>query len=171
MRYGEIQVNGASLVAPNDVRTTVESEDRRRRSAFLGADWRISPDLRVDFDGLVSTFDNAHPGGQVDLPARPAYGRAGCGLRVKQGVVVAGRVSDGRIDNNTEFSDQSHLNVAASLGARLRTGDWTLSPRVSVSSAHSVLDTPLLRLSAQSPDGVAYDFDLGEAASTARPSG
>jgi len=164
MRYGEVGVGGKTLVAPNDVRTTVESEHRGRRSVFIGADWRVSPDLRVDFDGLVSTFDNVIREDRLVYQLGQRLAAPGVERRVSQGVVVAARVSDGRIDNNTEFSDQSHLNVAASLGAQLRAGDWTLTPRVSVSSAHSVLDTPLLRLSAQSPDGVAYDFDLGEAA-------
>lgn len=164
MRYGMLSVGGASLIAPNDVRTTVEREDRRRRSAFLGADWRVSPDLKLDFDGLVSSFDN------TIREDRLVYGLGyrllgpDAGLRIKDGVVVAGRVANGRIDNNTEFSDQSHLNLVASLGAAWTIADWTLTSRLSTSSAHSVLDTPLLRFSAQSPEGVAYDFDLGEAA-------
>lgn len=164
MRYGTIEAGGRTLVAPNDVRTTVETEDRRRRSAFLGADWRVSPALRLDFDGLVSTFDNTIREDRLVYALGHRLG-SDASLRVKDGVVVAGRVSNGRIDNNTEFSDQSHLNVAASLGAEWKAGDWTLTPRLSVSSAHSVLDTPLLRFSAQSPEGVAYAFDVGDAVS------
>lgn len=165
MRYGEVGRDGAVMTAPNDVRTTVESEERRRRSAFLGADWRLSPDLRLDFDGLVSTFDNTIREDRLVYGLGERLAAPEVRLRTERGVVVAAQVLDGRIDNNTEFSDQSHLNVAASLGAELRRGDWTLTSRLSVSSAHSVLDTPLLRLSSQSPEGVAYDFDLGGAIS------
>lgn len=168
MRYGEIEKDGAVVIAPNDVRTTIESEDRRRRSAFLGADWRVSPDLRLDFDGLVSTFDNAIREDRLVYGLGERLAAPGARLRVNRGVVVAAQVPDGRIDNNTEFSDQAHLNVAASLGAELRTADWTLTSRLSMSSAHSVLDTPLLRLSAQSPEGLAYEFDLGDAVSDRR---
>jgi len=163
MRYGRIEMSGGGLIVPNDVRTTVESEDRRRRSAFLGADWRVSPGLRLDFDGLVSTFDNTIREDRLVYQLGQRLAAPDAGLRVEQGVVVAGRVSEGLIDNNTEFSDQSHLNLVASLGAELVTGDWTLTPRISVSSARSVLETPLLRLSVQSPEGVAYEFDLGDA--------
>ncbi len=170
MRFGKIDVGGVSLVAPNDIRTTVESEDRRRRSAFIGADWRVSPDLRLDFDGLVSTFDNTIREDRLVYSLGPRLIASDADLRVEDGVVVAARVTNGRIDNNTEFSDQSHLNFAASLGAELRTGDWTLTPRLSVSSAYSVLDTPLLRLSAQSPEGVAYAFDLADAVDSRKAS-
>ncbi|WP_233247494.1 TonB-dependent receptor [Caulobacter endophyticus] len=168
MRFGRIQAGGTSLVAPNDLRTTVESEDRRRRSAFVGADWRVSPGLRLDFDGLVSTFDNAIREDRLVYSLGPRLTGQGSEIRVKDGVVVGGRVAGGRIDNNTEFSDQSHLNLAVSLGAELRTDAWTLTPRLSVSTARSVLDTPLLRLSAQSPEGAAYDFDLEGAVSDRR---
>ncbi|WP_343698882.1 TonB-dependent receptor [Caulobacter sp.] len=168
MRFSQLKIDGVTLTAPNDLRTTVESEDRRRRSAFLGADWRVSPDLKLDFDGLVSTFDNTIREDRLVYGLGARLAAPDARVRVDQGVVVAARIANGRIDNNTEFSDQSHLNLAASLGAEWRTGDWTLTPRFSVSSAHSVLDTPLLRLSAQSPEGVAYDFDLGDALSSRR---
>lgn len=168
MRYGELERDGLALAVPNDVRTTVESEDRRRRSAFLGADWLISPDLRLDFDGLISTFDNAIREDRLVYGLGERLTDPDARLRAKRGVVVAAQVLDGRIDNNTEFSDQSHLNLATSLGAELRMDHWTLTSRVSLSTAHSVLDTPLLRLSGQSAEGVAYEFDLGDAVADRR---
>lgn len=167
-RYGQVTIEGRSLTAPDDVRTTVEREDRRRRSAFIGADWRVSPDLRLDFDGLVSSFDNAIREDRLVYDLGQRLAEPGVVSRVEAGVVTAALVPNGRIDNNTEISDQSHLNVVASLGAEIRLGDWRLAPRLSVSRAHSVLDTPLERFSAQSPEGVAYAFDLGDAASSRR---
>lgn len=160
MRYGEIVVDGRALAAPNDLRTTVESENRRRRSAFVGADWQVSPDLRLDFDALVSTFDNAIREDRLVFGLGERLATPGAIQRVQDGVITAARIAAGRIDNNTEFSDQSHLNMAFSLGAELRRGSWRLSPRLSVSSAHSVLDAPLERLSAQSPEAVSYAYDL-----------
>lgn len=168
MRYGEIVVDGRTLAVPNDLRTTVESEDRRRRSGFVGADWQVSPDLRLDLDALVSTFDNAIREDRLVFGLGERLAAPGAIQRVQDGVVTGGQVTQGRIDNNTEFSDQSHLNVAASLGAELRRGNWRLTPRLSVSSARSALDTPLERLSAQSPEGVAYAFDLEGAADARR---
>ncbi|WP_426022156.1 TonB-dependent receptor [Brevundimonas sp. PWP3-1b1] len=168
MRYGEIVVDGRTLAVPNDLRTTVESEDRRRRSGFVGADWQVSPDLRLDLDALVSTFDNAIREDRLVFGLGARLAAPGAIQQVQDGVVTAGRIADGRIDNNTEFSDQSHLNFATSAGAEVRLGDWRLTPRLSVSSARSVLETPLQRLSAQSPEGVAYAFDVGEAAGSRR---
>lgn len=168
MRYGEIVVDGRPLAVPTDLRTTVESEDRRRRSGVVGADWQVSPDLRLDLDALVSTFDNAIREDRLVFGLGQRLGTLGAIQRIDDEVVTAGRIAAGRIDNNTEFSDQSHLNIAASLGAELRRGKWRLAPRLSVSSARSVLDTPLERLSAQSPEGVAYAFDLDGAADARR---
>lgn len=168
MRYGEIVVEGRTLAVPTDLRTTVESEDRRRRSGVVGADWQVSPDLRLNLDALVSTFDNAIREDRLVFGLGQRLGTLGAIQRIDDEVVTAGRIAAGRIDNNTEFSDQSHLNIAASLGAELRRGQWRLAPRLSVSSALSVLDTPLERLSAQSPEGVAYAFDLDGAADTRR---
>ena len=168
MRYGEMVIDGQQLITPNDVRTTVELENRWRRSVFVGGDWRPSPDLKLDFDGLVSTFDNAIREDRLVYGLGERLAQPNAVLRVQNGVVTAAQVADGRIDNNTEFSDQSHLNVVVSLGAEIRLGDWRLTSRLSASSAHSLLDTPLERLSAQSPRGVSYAFDLGDAASSRR---
>ncbi|RZJ47176.1 MAG: TonB-dependent receptor, partial [Brevundimonas sp.] len=162
-RYGDIRLGSETVTAPSDVRTTVEREDRRRRSAFLGVDWQVSPDVLLDFAGLLSTFDNAIREDRLvyGLGERLTY--PGSTVAVRNGVVTAATVTTGRIDNNTEVSDQAHLNLALSTGARLRFGDWRLEPRLSISAARSVLDTPLERVSAQSPVGVGYVFDLGDA--------
>jgi TonB-dependent receptor len=168
MRYEETVIDDERLVTPNDVRTTVEREDRRRRSAIVGADWRVSRALRLDADLLASTFDNSIREDRLVYGLGPRLAEPGAVLRVEDGVVTAARIADGRIDSNTEFSDQAHLNVVGSLGAEVRLGGWRLTPRLSASRARSILDTPLERYSAQSPDGVGYVFDLGDAASSRR---
>jgi len=162
-RYSDQLIGGATVTAPSDVRTTIEREDRRRRSAFLGVDWRATADLLFDFDALVSTFDNAIREDRLVYVFGERLALPGSAVTVRNGVVSAATVENGRIDNNTEVSDQSHLNLAVSSGARIRVGEWRLEPRISVSAARSVLDTPLERMSSQSPTGVAYAFDLGEA--------
>ncbi|MDO8411075.1 MAG: TonB-dependent receptor [Phenylobacterium sp.] len=171
MRYGQTVIDGELLATPNDVRTTVEQEERRRRSLFVGADWRLSPDVRLDFDGLVSTFDNAIREDRLVFGLGAALAEPGAVARAKNGVVTAASIPEGQIDNNTEFSDQSHLNVLVSVGADIALGDWRLTPRLSASHAHSVLDTPLERFSTESPQGVAYAFELGDAAQSRRAAG
>jgi len=168
MRYGETVIDGRPLIVPNDIRTTVERENRRRRSAFVGADWRVSPELTLDVDALVSTFDNAIREDRLVYGLGERLGRPGSTFALRNGEVVAAKVADGRIDNNTEISDQDHLNLIVSAGAEMTLGDWRLTPRVSGSLARSVLDTPLERMSAQSPEGVGYAFDLGDAAASRR---
>lgn len=163
-RYFDLPIGGATVAAPSDVRTTVEREDRRRRSAFLGIDWRLSPEVALDVDGLVSTFDNAIREDRLVFGLGERLMQPDSTVVVRNGVVTAAQVTTGSLDNNTEFSDQAHLNLAVSAGARIRLGAWRVQPRLSVSAARSVLDTPLERLSARTAASVGYAFDLGDAA-------
>lgn len=167
MRYGETRVDGVLLATPNDVRMTVEQEERLRRSLFLGGDWRPSADFSLDFDALVSTFDNTIREDRLVFGLGERLARPGAVTQVRDGVVTAGSIEAGRIDNNTEFSDQAHVNLLASLGAEMGFRGWRLAPRISLSSATSVLDTPLQRLSMQSPT-TSYVFDLGDAVRSRR---
>lgn len=167
-RYRDLVVDGRVVAAPSDVRTTLEYEDRRRRSLFLGAEWRPSPGLRLTFDGLASTFDNAIREDRLVYGLGEGLQTPGASMTVRNGVVTAGAVASGQVDNNTEISDQSHLNTVVSAGLETTLGGWTLSPRISASAARSRLDTPLERISFSSRDDVAYAFDLTGAADTRR---
>lgn len=167
-RYRDMVIDGQAVSAPNDVRTTVEQEDRRRRSAFVGGDARLSDGLSVDLDLLVSTFDNAIREDRLVYGLGERLLTPGSVVTVRDGVVTGARVTGGRIDNNTEVSDQNHLNIVASAGAEARWGEWRLTPRISASLARSVLDTPLERISSWSPEGVGYVFDRGAATDARR---
>jgi iron complex outermembrane recepter protein len=168
MRYADLILDGRSVAAPSDVRTTIEREDRRRRSAFLGADWRAGSSLSLDMDLLVSTFDNRIREDRLVFGLGERLSEPGVKVRVRNGVVTAADVPDGRIDNNTEISDQNHLNFVAALGAEIAWRDWRVTPRISGSIAASVLDTPLLRLSSRGLAGAAYRVDLDGAADARR---
>lgn len=164
MRYADLVLDGQAVSAPSDVRTTIEQEDRRRRSAFLGADWRVSPRLNLDFDVLVSTFDNTIREDRLVFGLGERLLTPGVTVRVRDGVMTAADVPDGQVDNNTEISDQNHLNLVAALGAEIAWDDWRVTPRISGSVAESVLDTPLLRLSSRGLAGAAYQVDLAGSA-------
>ncbi|WP_395943866.1 TonB-dependent receptor [Brevundimonas sp.] len=165
-RYLPVTIDGRTVLAPGDLRTTVEREDRLRRSLFLGGEWQAAPAVRLRFDSLVSTFDNTIREDRLAYGLGPRLEGAGATVRVQDGVVTAGTVSAGRVDNNTEFSEQNHLNFVVSGGADLALGLWTATPRVSISRARSRLDTPLQRISFHSRLPVAYRFDQHDAAST-----
>ena len=166
--YVALDLDGATVLAPSDIRTTVEQEDRLRRSAFVGFDWRPSEAFALDVDALASTFDNAIREDRLVYGLADRLDQPGAQVVVRDGVVVAGTVADGQIDNNTEFSDQAHLNLVLSVGARIAWRDWRVTPRVSGSRARSVLDTPLQRISAESPEGVGYVFDMADAVAARR---
>lgn len=164
-RYTPVVVEGQPAVAPSDVRTTVEHEDRLRRSLFLGGEWRASPSLRLRFDSLVSTFDNTIREDRIAYGVGALLETPGTTATVTDGVVTAGSIRAGVIDNNTEFSAQAHLNIVVSGRADVVLGDWSLTPRFSLSRARSKLDTPLERISFRSLQAPAYAFDVNGAAS------
>ncbi|WP_271166495.1 TonB-dependent receptor [Brevundimonas intermedia] len=164
-RYTAVRIDGEDVMAPNDVRTTVEHEDRLRRSVFLGGEWRASPSVRLRFDGLVSTFDNTIREDRIAYGLGGLLEAADATAFIQDGVVTAASVQAGTIDNNTEFSEQAHLNVVASGVATVTVGEWTLKPRISLSRARSRLDTPLERISFRATTPPAYGFDVRDAAS------
>jgi hypothetical protein len=162
-RYRDFVIGGRSLTVPEDIRTTVEQEQRARTTAFVGAEWRVAPSVTLYLDALASRFDNGIREDRVVYtigdyaPQAVAAGDA----RIENGVLTGGRIAAGQIGNNLEVSDQVHDNVSLSLAVKADAGAWNLEPRLSLSSARSNLDTPLQRIGAVSPLGVAYVFDLG----------
>jgi TonB-dependent receptor len=170
-RYRDLDVAGQRAAVANDLRTTVEQEQRARATAFVGVEWRMAPESTLDLDVLASRFDNAIREDRIvyelgDRATADALDPAS--LRVSRGLLTAGHVTGGRISNNTEISDQAHDSVSASLALRTRIGPWRLSPRISASRARSGLDTPLQRIGAVSPEGVDYSFDIGDDLVSAR---
>lgn len=163
-RYRELVSGDQRLAFPEDVRTTVEQEQRARTTAFLGAEWRATPGVSVYLDALASRFDNAIREDRVVYSVGDFVDQALASgdARIRGGTLLGGRIAAGQIGDNLEVSDQAHLNVSLSLALKADAGAWTLEPRLSLSRAHSNLDTPLQRIGAVSPLGVSYAFDLGD---------
>jgi iron complex outermembrane receptor protein len=162
-RYRDIVVGGRLLAVPDDVRTTVEHEQRARATAFVGVEWRAGPATTVYLDALASRFDNAIREDRVvytigDYAASALAPGSG---RIAGRTLVGGQITAGQISNNLEISDQAHDNISASLAMKTQANAWNLEPRVSWSRARSNLDTPLQRIAATAPLGVPYAFDLG----------
>lgn len=162
-RYRDFVIGGAPVTFPEDIRTTIEQEQRARATAFIGVEWQAAPAVTLYLDALASRFNN---GIRED---RVVYGigdfadqvLAAGDAKFEGRTLVGGRVDAGQISNNLEVSDQVHDNVSASLAMKADIGAWTLEPRLSLSSARSNLETPLQRIGAVSPLGVSYAFDLG----------
>lgn len=162
-RYRDLVVGGAVLTSPEDIRTTVEQEQRARATTFVGAEWRVAPSVTLYLDALASRFGNHIREDRIVYPIGDyaAQVLAAGDARIEGGVLLGGRVTAGQIGNNLEVSDQLHRNVSLSLATKAEVGAWRLEPRLSLSTARSNLDTPLQRIGAVSPEGVAYGFDLG----------
>lgn len=162
-RYRDVTVGGQVLAVPDDVRTTVEQEQRARATAFVGVEWRMAPAATVYVDAFASRFDNAIREDRIvyAIGDYAASALAAGSARSESGALVGGRITAGQISNNLEISDQAHDNVSLSLAMKADAGDWSFEPRLSASSARSNLDTPLQRIGGVSPLGVTYAFDLG----------
>lgn len=161
-RYRDILVGGLPLAIPDDVRTTVEQEQRARAAVFVGVEWSAAPTLTLYLDALASRFENAIREDRVIYGIGEYMAQALAGeARFEGRTLVGGRITAGQIGNNLEVSDQVHDNASLSLAMKAGAGAWTIQPRLSFSSARSNLDTPLQRIGAVSPMGVSYAFDLG----------
>ena len=162
-RYRDVTVDGQVLAVPNDVRTTVEREQRARATAFVGVEWRVAPAVSVSLDALASRFNNAIREDRIVYAVGDyaASALAAGSARIEGGALTGGRITAGQISNNLEISDQTHDNVSLSLAMKADSCAWSLEPRLSASSARSNLDTPLQRIGGVSPLGVSYAFDLG----------
>lgn len=162
-RYRDFVVGGASLTAPEDIRTTVEQEQRARATAFVGLEWRAAPTVTLYLDALASRFDNGIREDRVvyGIGDHVAQVVASGDAKLEGHTLVGARIAAGQISNNLEVSDQVHDNVSLSLAMKADADAWNLEPRLSLSSARSNLDTPLQRIGAVSPLGVSYAFDLG----------
>ncbi|WP_454715876.1 TonB-dependent receptor [Caulobacter segnis] len=162
-RYRDLVIGDRALTGPEDIRTTVEQEQRARATAFVGVEWRAAPAVTLYLDALASRFDNGIREDRVvyGIGDFAAQVLAAGDAKFEGRTLVGGRVGAGQISNNLEVSDQVHDNVSASLAMKADAGAWTLEPRLSLSSARSNLDTPLQRIGAVSPLGVSYAFDLG----------
>lgn len=163
-RYRDMILEGRPVAVPNDIRTTLEREDRTRISLFAGAQWRPNDRVTIDFDTLASRFENAIREDRIgyDLGERLTNGSVVPGsIRVRDGVLTGVELTNGRISNNLEVSDQIHDNIASSLALEAEVAGWRLQPRLSYSRALSRLATPLQRIGAVSADGIAYGFDFG----------
>ena len=164
-RYTEITTpEGVRGLAPNDIRMTLEQEQRERNSLFGGLRWRPSGNADVRLDVLYSTFDNAIREDRIIMEtARERNQVAGTAtVDPSAGLISGNSFEGGRISRNTELSDQSHENLSVQLGADLIFGDgWSLKPSVSVSSADSNLALPLQRIDGRTVAGADYSYDLG----------
>ena len=162
-RYRDMMVDGQVLAVPDDVRTTVEQEQRARATAFVGVEWRVAPAVSVYLDAMASRFNNSIREDRIVyvIGDYAVSALAAGSARVEDGALAGGRITAGQVSNNLEISDQTHDNVSLSLAMKADAGVWSLEPRLSASSARSNLDTPLQRIGGVSPLGVSYAFDLG----------
>lgn len=164
-RYRDMEIGGVVVAVPNDLRTTLEREDRDRISGFVGAQWRPNDAVTVDFDALVSRFTNAIREDRLvyEFGERLRNGSLQAdSVRITDGVLTAAMIGDGRISNNLEMSSQTHDNIAASLSLETNIAAWRLRPRLSYSRALSRLDIPLQRIGAMTSEGIGYGFDFGD---------
>ncbi|UZK69066.1 TonB-dependent receptor [Sphingomonas sp. S1-29] len=138
--YGEIR-------APGDAQPYLELEDRERISAVAGIQWRPTPNLEFDIDGLYSQFNNETIERRLTyyIPSQIARLDPATAV-VEDGRLVAGTIRGARIRNYAEYLDQSHRNLQLNATMRLDLDGWRFEPRFSYAQAKSDLDTPIQRV-------------------------
>lgn len=148
---------------PGDVQPYLELEDRERISGVVGVQWRPTPNLEFDIDGLYSRFNNETVERRLTYYISSSIASLDpLTAVVEDGRLVAGTIRGGRIRNYAENLDQSHENLQLNGTMRLDLGGWRIEPRVSYARARSDLDTPIQRVQYRTAAGrggdITFDF-------------
>ncbi|HTG38411.1 TonB-dependent receptor [Sphingomonas sp.] len=162
--WTDTEVPGFGTIrTPGDAQPYLELEDRERISAVAGIQWRPTPNLEFDLDGLFSQFNNEtferrltyYIPSQLDrLDPETAV--------VEDGRLVAGTIRGARIRNYSEYLDQSHRNLQLNATMKLDLDGWQFEPRFSYARADSDLTTPIQRVQYRTASGrggdLTFDF-------------
>jgi TonB-dependent receptor len=147
-----------SIIYPQALRPTLETEDRERYGLNAALQWRPTAttdvnldvtytDLTVDYDELTYSADfniaNAVPGT----------------ARVENGALVGGVFSGGTSQIGREVSHLHHDNLSVGLNLRQELGDWVVSGDLAYARAASDTPKPITRSRVLGPVG-RIEFDL-----------
>ncbi|MHA6718868.1 TonB-dependent receptor [Sphingomonas sp. RS6] len=152
-----------TIRAPGDAQPYLELENRERLSAVLGMQWRPTPGVELELDGLYSRFENETIERRLTyyIPSQIARLDPATAV-VEDGRLVAGTIRGARIRNYAEYMDQVHKNLQLNAKLKLDFGGWHIEPRVSYARADSDLDTPIQRVQYRTASGaggnLTFDF-------------
>ncbi len=126
------------LYTPTRTRPTVETEDRKRLSGLVSAQWQPSPDLLTTLDVLATRLDVAYDEFGLDIyPDDPGTSIVPGSAKIEGNTVVGATINNVRFMGAREYSLNRHDLVTVGLKQDWNPENWNVSADVNWSYAHS----------------------------------
>jgi TonB-dependent receptor len=144
-RYTASNKGGAptGLYSPTRTRPTVETEDRKRVSGIVSAQWQPSPDLLTTLDVVATQLDVAYDEFGLDIYPDDGGVNGGPAAQIQPGYTVTGdtitraTINNVRFMASREYSLNRHDLLTVGLKQTWDPDRWHVSANVNWSAAHS----------------------------------
>lgn len=136
-------VLGTGYYTPTRTRPTIETEERKRVSGLISAQWRPSPELETTLDVLGTRLDVAYDEFGLDIYPddtsvaghRPVLVPGS--FKLDGNTVVAATINDVRFMASREYSLNRHDLLSVGLKQSWKPEGWNVSANINWSYAHS----------------------------------
>jgi TonB-dependent receptor len=129
---------GGSYYTPTRTRPTVETEDRKRLSGMLSAQWRPSPEWETTLDVSLTRLDVEYDEFGLDIyPDDPGTSIVPGSFTIVGDTVTRATINNVRFMASREYSLNRHDLVNVGLKQLWNPGDWHVAANVNWSYAHS----------------------------------
>ncbi|WP_230482768.1 TonB-dependent receptor [Sphingomonas sp. Leaf21] len=133
----------AGLYSPTRTRPTIETEDRKRISGIVSAQWQPTPELETTLDVVATRLDVAYDEFGLDIYPDDGGTAGGPPAQIQPGYTVVGdtitkaTINNVRFMGTREYSLNRHDLLTIGLKQTWNPDRWHVSANVNWSAAHS----------------------------------
>ena len=133
----------AGLYSPTRTRPTVETEDRKRISGIVSAQWAPTPELQTTLDVIATRLDVAYDEFGLDIYPDDGGTAGGPPAQIQPGYTVVGdtitkaTINNVRFMGTREYSLNRHDLLTVGLKQTWNPDRWHVAANVNWSAAHS----------------------------------
>ncbi|KQO51537.1 TonB-dependent receptor [Sphingomonas sp. Leaf257] len=133
----------AGLYSPTRTRPTVETEDRKRISGIVSAQWQPTPELQTTLDMVATRLDVAYDEFGLDIYPDDGGTAGGPPAQIQPGYTVVGdtitkaTINNVRFMGTREYSLNRHDLLTVGLKQTWNPDRWHVAANVNWSAAHS----------------------------------
>lgn len=129
---------GRGYYTPTRTRPTVETEERKRLSGIVSAQWRPTAELETTLDVLATRLDVGYDEYGLDIyPDDPGTSIVPGSVKLDGNTVVGATINNVRFMASREYSLNRHDLITVGLKQNWRPEGWDISGNVNWSYAHS----------------------------------
>jgi TonB-dependent receptor len=129
---------GTGFYTPTRTRPTIETEERKRVSGLISAQWKPSPELETTLDVLATRLDVAYDEFGLDIyPDDPGTTIVPGSVKLDGNTVVGATINNVRFMASREYSLNRHDLLNVGLKQLWNSGDWHVAANFNWSYAHS----------------------------------